>query len=88
MNAMDYNGYPDCRPEYIEAFQKMVNLTIDMTIHAPLINLKKHEIIKKGRNLGLDFELTFSCYDPDVYGYPCGQCDACHLRQQGFDASK
>ncbi|MGO4881902.1 MAG: 7-cyano-7-deazaguanine synthase QueC [Bryobacteraceae bacterium] len=93
VNALDYSGYPDCRPEYIEAFEHMANLatkagvegTMRTRIHTPLINLSKAEIVKLGRDLGLDFSLTHSCYDPDTEGRPCGQCDSCLLRRKGFE---
>jgi 7-cyano-7-deazaguanine synthase len=92
VNALDYSGYPDCRPEYIEAFERMANLAIKagvegrlrIRIHAPLIRLSKAEIVKLGSELGLDFSLTYSCYDPDAQGRPCGQCDSCLLRRKGF----
>lgn len=91
-NAIDYSGYPDCRPEYIEAFQKMANLATKagvegktrIKIHTPLINMSKVEIIKKGIELGVDFGLTHSCYDPLPSGMPCGRCDSCLLRLKGF----
>ena len=93
VNALDYSGYPDCRPEYIEAFERMANLAtkagvegrLPIRIHTPLIRLSKAEIVKLGRDLGLDFSLTHSCYDPDAQGRPCGQCDACLLRRKGFE---
>ena len=93
VNALDYSGYPDCRPEYIEAFEKMANLAtkagvegrMGLKIHTPLIRLSKAEIVKLGAQLGLDFSLTHSCYDPDEAGRPCGQCDSCVLRRKGFD---
>ncbi|OPY79204.1 MAG: 7-cyano-7-deazaguanine synthase [Syntrophorhabdus sp. PtaU1.Bin058] len=91
VNALDYSGYPDCRPEYIQAFEKMANLATKagvegkhFTIHTPLINMTKAEIIKKGHELGVDFSITSTCYDPSPDGRPCGQCDACILRQKGF----
>ena len=92
VNALDYSGYPDCRPEYIAAFQRMAGLATKagvegsqrLTIHAPLIQLTKAQIIRKGRELGVDFEMTLSCYDPSPAGEPCGRCDACHLRAKGF----
>lgn len=91
VNAVDYSGYPDCRPEYIAAFQTMANLATkagvegtQTTIHAPLIQLTKAEIIKKGLALGVDYSLTSSCYDPDILGRACGKCDSCRLRLQGF----
>jgi 7-cyano-7-deazaguanine synthase len=93
VNALDYSGYPDCRPEYIEAFERMANLatkaavegSFRIGIHTPLIRLSKAEIVKLGRELGLDFSLTHSCYDPDAKGRPCGQCDSCLLRRKGFE---
>jgi 7-cyano-7-deazaguanine synthase len=93
VNALDYSGYPDCRPEYIEAFERMANLAtkagvegrLRVRIHTPLIRLSKAEIVKLGRELGLDFSLTHSCYDPDAAGRPCGQCDSCLLRRKGFE---
>ncbi|WP_235908542.1 7-cyano-7-deazaguanine synthase QueC [Roseiconus nitratireducens] len=92
VNALDYSGYPDCRPEYIAAFEKMANLATrngvagrSLTIHAPLIDLTKAQIIAKGIALGVDYSKTLSCYDPLPGGRPCGQCDACLLRQKGFD---
>ena len=93
VNALDYSGYPDCRPEYIEAFERMANLATKaavegaarIRIHAPLIRLSKAEIVRLGRDLGLDFSLTHSCYDPDSQGRPCGQCDSCLLRRKGFE---
>lgn len=92
VNALDYSGYPDCRPEYIEAFQRMANLATAagvegkgaIKIHAPLQHLSKADIIKEGLRLGVDYSLTISCYDP-VGQKPCGQCDACLLRQKGFE---
>src|SRR5215472_6265084 len=89
VNALDYSGYPDCRPEFIEAFEKMANLATKagvegrtrVRIHTPLLRLTKAEIVKLGCELGLDFSLTFSCYDPDAAGRACGQCDACLLRR-------
>jgi len=90
-NAIDYSGYPDCRPEYIKAFEKMANLGTKagvegdgITIEAPLINSTKADIIKRGTALGLDFSLTFSCYDPVDGGLACGECDSCLLRKKGF----
>ena len=93
VNALDYSGYPDCRPEYIEAFERMANLAIKagvegrlrIRIHTPLIRLSKAEIVKLAGELGLDFSLTHSCYDPDAQGRPCGQCDSCLLRRKGFE---
>ena len=93
VNAVDYSGYPDCRPEYIAAFEQMANLAtragvegqMRLTIHAPLIRLTKAEIIRRGLELGVDYSLTTTCYDPDPQtGAACGQCDACRLRQKGF----
>lgn len=93
VNAVDYSGYPDCRPEFIEAYQKLANLATaaavegrgEYKIHAPLINLSKTEIIQTGLNLGVDYGLTHSCYDPDQEtGASCGHCDACKLRLAGF----
>jgi 7-cyano-7-deazaguanine synthase len=92
VNALDYSGYPDCRPEYIEAFEKMANLATKagvegktrMRIHTPLIALTKAGIITMGRELGVDYSLTHSCYDPDSAGGPCGACDSCLLRAKGF----
>ena len=93
VNALDYSGYPDCRPEYIEAYEHLANLATRagvegatrMKIHTPLLHLTKAGIVKLGRELGLDFGLTFSCYDPQPGGLACGQCDACLLRRKGFD---
>jgi len=93
VNALDYSGYPDCRPEYIEAYEHMANLATKagvegrthMKIHTPLIQLSKAEIVKLGTKLGIDFSLTHSCYDPDAAGHPCGQCDSCVLRRKGFE---
>jgi 7-cyano-7-deazaguanine synthase len=92
VNALDYSGYPDCRPEFIAAFERMANLATKagvegrqaLTIHAPLISLTKAEIIRKGLELGVDYSLTSSCYDPSPTGQPCGGCDSCVLRQKGF----
>ena len=93
VNALDYSGYPDCRPEFIEAFEEMANLAtkagvegrMGLKIHTPLIRLSKAEIVMLGVQLGLDFSLTHSCYDPDEAGRPCGQCDSCVLRRKGFE---
>lgn len=93
VNAVDYSGYPDCRPEYIEAFQKMANLATKagvtdkdtLTIHTPLIDLKKSEIIQMGLDLGVDYAMTSTCYDPNDEGHACGICDACVLRLKGFE---
>jgi 7-cyano-7-deazaguanine synthase len=92
VNALDYSGYPDCRPEFIEAFEKMAKLGTKagvegrqvLRIHTPLIALKKAEIIRRGIELGVDFALTSSCYDPSASGEPCGECDSCLLRRKGF----
>jgi 7-cyano-7-deazaguanine synthase len=92
VNALDYSGYPDCRPEYIEAYQRMANLATKagvegrqrLTIHTPLINLTKAHIIREGVRLGLDYGLTVTCYDPSPEGEACGECDACLLRLKGF----
>jgi 7-cyano-7-deazaguanine synthase len=92
VNALDYSGYPDCRPEFIEAFEKMANLATKagvegrqvLKIHTPLIALTKAQIIRKGIELGVDYGLTSSCYDPSTNGAPCRQCDSCLLRQKGF----
>ena len=94
VNALDYSGYPDCRPEYIAAFQQMAGLATKagvegsqrLTIHTPLIRMTKAEIIRKGLALGVDFDMTLSCYDPTPAGEPCGRCDACQLRAKGFAA--
>jgi len=93
VNALDYSGYPDCRPEYIEAYERVANLATKaavegrtrVKIHAPLMRLNKAEIVKLARDLGVPFGLTHSCYDPDPGGEPCGQCDACLLRRKGFE---
>lgn len=92
MNALDYSGYPDCRPEYIEAYERMANLATkagvegrqQLKIHAPLINLTKAQIIREGAKLGVDYSLTVSCYDPSPEGEACGECDSCLLRKKGF----
>ncbi|MCL4236222.1 MAG: 7-cyano-7-deazaguanine synthase QueC [Deltaproteobacteria bacterium] len=92
VNALDYSGYPDCRPEYIEAFERMANLATKagvegrtrVKIHTPLIDLTKARIIELGLSLGVDYSLTTSCYDPDTTGRACGECDACRLRLKGF----
>jgi len=97
VNAVDYSGYPDCRPEFIKAYEAMANLATaagtgggeaiaagHFTIHTPLIDLTKAEIITKGRELGVDYDLTISCYDPSPEGKPCGTCDSCQLRAKGF----
>ncbi len=94
VNAVDYSGYPDCRPEYINAFQRMANLATkaavegrEVRINTPLISLSKAEIINMGINLGLDFAWTVSCYQADEQGLACGQCDACRLRKAGFESA-
>ena len=92
VNAIDYSGYPDCRPEFIQAFEKLANLATKtgveghthLKVHAPLLQLSKSGIIKLGAELGVDFSLTHSCYDPDAQGRSCGRCDSCRLRLQGF----
>ncbi|MGD0298045.1 MAG: 7-cyano-7-deazaguanine synthase QueC [Bryobacteraceae bacterium] len=92
VNAVDYSGYPDCRPEFIRAFENMAQLATKagvegrahLTIHAPLSQLSKSEIIRLGETLSVDFRLTHSCYDPDENGRPCGLCDSCRLRLKGF----
>jgi 7-cyano-7-deazaguanine synthase len=93
VNALDYSGYPDCRPEYIHAFETMANLATRagvegrtrLAIHTPLIDLSKAAIVTLAHDLGVPFALTHSCYDPDAAGRPCGQCDACLLRRKGFE---
>jgi 7-cyano-7-deazaguanine synthase len=92
VNALDYSGYPDCRPEYVEAYERMANLATKagvagrtrLTIHTPLIRMTKAEIVRTGTALGVPYALTWSCYDPDRDGRPCGSCDACALRLRGF----
>ncbi|MDP4176052.1 MAG: 7-cyano-7-deazaguanine synthase QueC [Bacteroidota bacterium] len=92
VNSLDYSGYPDCRAEYISAFQKMAKLATkygvesdeEIIIHTPLIHLTKAEIIKKGMSLGVDYSITHSCYDPSPEGLACGRCDSCYLRLKGF----
>lgn len=91
-NAVDYSGYPDCRPQYLRAYEEMANLATKVSvegklrfrIRAPLLNLTKADIIRKGLALGLDYSLTWSCYDPDADGMPCGACDSCRYREKGF----
>jgi 7-cyano-7-deazaguanine synthase len=93
VNALDYSGYPDCRPEFVAAFERMANLATKaavegrthITVHTPLIRLSKAEIVKLAAELGLDFALTHSCYDPGPDGRACGACDSCLLRRKGFD---
>ncbi len=94
VNAVDYSGYPDCRPEYINAFETMGNLATKagvegakLTIHAPLINLSKADIIRRGSALGVDYGMTVSCYQADAQGRACGVCDSCRLRKEGFAAA-
>jgi 7-cyano-7-deazaguanine synthase len=92
VNALDYSGYPDCRPDYIRAFETMANLATKsgiegrqrLTIHTPLIEMTKAEIILRGIELGVNFDMTHSCYDPASDGTPCGACDSCVLRTKGF----
>ena len=92
VNALDYSGYPDCRPEYVQAFQQMANLatrggvegTTPIRIQTPLLHLTKREIVELGLSLGVDYSITMSCYDPGPSGEACGHCDACHLRLKGF----
>jgi 7-cyano-7-deazaguanine synthase len=95
-NVLDYSGYPDCRPEFFEAFQKTANLgtkagvqgKLAFRIHAPLLRMTKREIVVRARDLGLDFTLTSSCYDPSPEGRPCGACDSCLLREKGFQEAE
>jgi 7-cyano-7-deazaguanine synthase len=91
VNALDYSGYPDCRPEFVRAFERLAAVATRagvegarFTIHTPLIAMSKADIIRRGGELGLDYGLTLSCYDPDPSGRPCGQCDSCRLRARGF----
>lgn len=95
VNAVDYSGYPDCRPEYIKAYETMVNLGIKSAvegepfhIHTPLIQLSKEDIILKGLMLGVDYSMSVSCYQADADGRACGKCDSCDLRQKGFEKAK
>ncbi len=92
VNAVDYSGYPDCRPQFINAFERTANLATKMgvqgqhiSVHAPLIELSKADIIRRGVELGVDYSLTVSCYQADAQGRACGQCDSCHLRRAGFE---
>jgi 7-cyano-7-deazaguanine synthase len=93
VNVLDYSGYPDCRPEFIEAFERMANLATKagvegrqrLKLHTPLISLTKSQIIARGLELGVDYSLTCSCYDPKPSGAPCGMCDSCLLREKGFN---
>jgi 7-cyano-7-deazaguanine synthase len=94
VNAVDYSGYPDCRPEYVAAFERMANLATQaavegkpLTLHAPLLHLTKAEIIRQGVQLGVDYALTVSCYQADADGRACGECDSCRLRREGFFAA-
>ena len=94
INAVDYSGYPDCRPEYIKSYTAMANLATKagvegskLTIHTPLINLSKAEIIKRGIELGVDYSLTVSCYQADQEGRACGVCESCRFRREGFEAT-
>lgn len=91
VNALDYSGYPDCRPEFIDAFERLANLATKsgiegrhFAIHAPLIQMTKAQIIREGTRLGLDYSITTSCYDPSADGLACGECDSCQLRRKGF----
>ena len=91
VNALDYSGYPDCRGEYVKAFQQMANLATksaveghEITVHAPLIDMTKAEIIRQGTSLGVDYSATVSCYQADSAGRACGVCDSCRLRKEGF----
>lgn len=95
VNAVDYSGYPDCRPDYIEAFERMANLATRagvegrrLAIHVPLINMSKAEIITTGVQLGVDYSMTVSCYQADEQGRACGLCDSCRLRRAGFEAAR
>jgi 7-cyano-7-deazaguanine synthase len=94
VNAVDYSGYPDCRPEFIAAYQQMARLATragveggEVTIHTPLIDLTKAEIIRQGKELGVDYSLTVSCYQADSEGRACGVCDSCRIRKEGFSAA-
>jgi 7-cyano-7-deazaguanine synthase len=95
VNALDYSGYPDCRPEFIAAFEKMANLAlkasvqdkVEIRIQAPLLHMTKAAIIRTGIHLGVDYAMTHSCYDPDHEGAACGKCDSCILRKQGFETA-
>jgi len=96
VNAIDYSGYPDCRPEFVEAFERLANLATRagteaaargerwMRVHVPLLRMAKADIVRRGRELGVDLSRTISCYDPTPAGAPCGRCDACQLRERGF----
>src|SRR5690606_19106737 len=94
VNAVDYSGYPDCRPAFIGAFQALANLATKagvegnrLTVHAPLMHMHKHEIVREGMRLGVDFSATVSCYRADEQGRACGHCDACRLRAEGFSSA-
>jgi len=94
MNAVDYSGYPDCRPEYVAAFQAMARLATragvegsPLTIHTPIIHMSKADIVREGTRLGVDYALTVSCYQADAQGHACGECDSCRLRSEGFRAA-
>jgi 7-cyano-7-deazaguanine synthase len=94
VNAVDYSGYPDCRPEYVAAFERMANLATQaavegkpLTLHAPLLHLSKAEIIRQGVRLGVDYGMTVSCYQADEQGNACGRCDSCRLRREGFQSA-
>jgi len=94
VNAVDYSGYPDCRPEYVAAFERMANLATKaavegkpLTLHAPLLHLSKAEIIREGVRLGVDYGITVSCYQADEQGRACGRCDSCRLRREGFQSA-
>ena len=94
VNALDYSGYPDCRQEYVESFERMANLATKsaveghkLTVHAPLIDLNKGQIIQRGHRLGVDYGLTVSCYQADHQGKACGVCDSCRFRKAGFEAA-
>jgi len=93
-NAVDYSGYPDCRPEYLAAFEAMANLATKravegspIAVRSPIVHLSKADIVRRGRDLGVDFALTVSCYDADAEGRACGRCDSCRLRREGFAAA-
>jgi len=95
VNALDYSGYPDCRPEFIDAYERLANLATQVgvegsriSIHAPLVDMSKAEIIKRGMALGVDYSLTSSCYDPNHQGEACGRCDSCRLRLRGFTQAR
>jgi 7-cyano-7-deazaguanine synthase len=95
VNAVDYSGYPDCRPEFVAAFERLANLATragvegaGLRVHAPLQHMSKADIVREGLRLGVDFALTVSCYQADAEGRACGACDACRLRAQGFDAAR